>query len=357
MSYNLATCVDCGSEERDHYNLFRHRLRHHLPWQFSPFLCNFCQSGFIDRSQFTTHTQTNTHNKAVMDVQEGAKTKSNADSFRQSQLSLFHQARRISDFEYNKIIATIPTYAEDRRTTFSTPTQDENPTDHNTLERWMENITPSPQTSSSSSSSSSSSLSSLLNYQSTPENTISSAPTTVSSTSAQPPTLTFMPITVSSQVSSVTQTSSITTPASAQISAMPFPSSAFRRLQPATSPIRTLPRCPPTPFRPPPKSAMPMPPPVFSPPLKRQRLSDTIPHEPSMQLKLEAIAERIDLIEQKVDNLTQNMTHLVERAARSQEEQQKYTRELMMTLQGDLFKLFDQQTAQLQRIENKQTME
>ena len=76
-----------------------------------------------------------------------------------------------------------------------------------------------------------------------------------------------------------------------------------------------------------------------------------------MQLKLEAIAERIDLIEQKVDNLTQNMTHLVERAARSQEEQQKYTRELMMTLQGDLFKLFDQQTAQLQRIENKQTME
>ena len=68
----------------------------------------------------------------------------------------------------------------------------------------MENITPSPQTSSSSLSSSSlpsllSTNSLELNYQPAPPYTISSAPRTPSSTSAQPPTLTFMPITVSSQ--------------------------------------------------------------------------------------------------------------------------------------------------------------
>ena len=39
-------------------------------------------------------------------------------------------------------------------------------------------------------------------------------------------------------------------------------SSAFKAMQPATSrssPVRTLPKCPPTPFQPPPKSTMPMP--------------------------------------------------------------------------------------------------
>ena len=75
-------------------------------------------------------------------------------------------------------------------------------------------------------------------------------------------------------------------------------------------------------------------------------VSDTIRHEPSMQLKLQAIAEGIDVVEHKFDILAQSITNLVKRAARTQEEQQKYTRELMTMLQGDIFKLFAQQTSQ-----------
>ncbi len=60
---NKYTCdwTDCSHVAGNAYNLYRHMLVKHWPWQLNRYVCTTCEKGWHDQPAFDTHRKSDKH--------------------------------------------------------------------------------------------------------------------------------------------------------------------------------------------------------------------------------------------------------------------------------------------------------